>query len=330
MVHINIDYECETIFFMNRKLVMKHTKLKLAILFTFMFATCLIANDKIKVVTSTPDLADIAEQIGGDKIEVIPIARGFQDPHFVDPKPSHILKLKKADIFIQIGLDLEIGWVPPLLEKARNRKIFYNGLGYLNASKDIHLLEVPNINPAELRAQGDIHIYGNPHYWLNPDNGKIIAKNIYDKLSLSWPEESDYFYANFNKYSSELDSAIFAWTKIIEPYQNQKIIAYHNSWPYFADKFKINVAGFIEPKPGIPPTPKHLLSVIELMKNENIKVIIISPYFDQKPARTIADKTGAEVIAIAPSVGAVNNVKTYLDLFEYNLNALASAFERSY
>ena len=294
---------------------------------TILLTTNLFAADKIKIVTSLPDLADIARQIGGDKVEVVAIAKGYQDPHFVDPKPSHILKMTRADLFIHIGLDLEIGWVPPLLEKARNRKIYYSGTGYLNASKNIDLLEVPNIDPAELRAQGDIHIYGNPHYWLDPENGKIIAKNICDKLIAIQPEDSGFFQGKLDSFIDRLDAAIRTWEERMMPYKNVKIIAYHNSWPYFAKRFHIDVVNFIEPKPGIPPTPRHLVSVIKRIRTENIKVIIISPYFDDKPAQTVASKTGATVVSFAPSVEAFKGVDNYLDLFEYNLNELIKAFE---
>lgn len=294
---------------------------------TILLTTNLFAADKIKIVTSLPDLADIARQVGGDKVEVVAIAKGYQDPHFVDPKPSHILKMIKADLFIHIGLDLEIGWVPPLLEKARNRKIYYGGTGYLNASQNIDLLEVPNTNPAELRAQGDIHIYGNPHYWLDPENGKIIAKNICDKLIAIQPEDSGYFQENLNNFIDRLDAAIRIWEERMKPYENVKIIAYHNSWPYFTKRFHIDVVSFIEPKPGIPPTPRHLVSVIKRIRTENIKVIIISPYFDDKPAKTIASKTGATVVSFAPSVEAFKGVDNYLNLFEYNLTELIKAFE---
>ncbi len=285
------------------------------------------ADDKIKIVTSLPDLADIAKRIGGEKVEVEAIAKGYQDPHFVDPKPSHVLKLIRADLFIHIGLDLEIGWVPPLLEKSRNRKVYYGGQGYINASEGMSLLEIPNVDPAQLRAQGDIHVFGNPHYWLDPENGKIIAENICNKLSVVSPGEAEYFRMNLDTFGAQLDSAMQVWLKKMEPYQNRKIVAYHNSWPYFTSRFNIDVAGFIEPKPGIPPTPKHLVSIIKLIKSENIKVVIISPYFDDKPAKAVANRSDAVVVSFAPSVSAFEEVKSYFDLFDYNLNVLISAFE---
>ncbi|MFQ5652018.1 MAG: metal ABC transporter substrate-binding protein [bacterium] len=287
-----------------------------------------LANGKLRIVATLPDLRYIAEQIGGDKVDAFAIARGFQDPHFVDAKPSFVLKLKKADLFVQVGLDLEIGWVPPLLETARNRNVYFGGEGYVNASDGISLLEIPKGNAAQLRAQGDIHIFGNPHYWLDPRNGKIMAQNITSKLTALLPEETVVFEKNLASFNARIDSAYQAWKEKIAPYEGTKIIAYHNSWPYFEHAFDMNIVGFIEPKPGIPPAPSHLVSVIKRMKEENVRIIIISPYFDDKPAQVVARRTGAQVVAIAPSVGAFPQIKTYFDLFDYNLNALIEAIEK--
>lgn len=287
------------------------------------------AAEKLKIVTTIPDLADIAARVGGERVEVEALAKGYQDPHYVDAKPSLILKLRRADLFIQVGLDLEIGWVPPLLDAARNQDIYYGGKGYVDASKDIDLLEVPRGDPAQLRAQGDIHVWGNPHFWLKPQNAKIIAKNILNKLLVVSPDDGEYFQKNFETFRAQIDSADALWQEKFAPYKNVNIIAYHNSWPYFAEHFSIKTAGFIEPKPGIPPTPAQLLSVIKTMREKNIKVIIVSPYFDDKPANSVAEQVGAEVVPFAPSVGAFKDVKNYFDLFDYNLNALIAAFKRN-
>ncbi|MFQ5627785.1 MAG: metal ABC transporter substrate-binding protein [bacterium] len=287
------------------------------------------AAKKLKIVTTIPDLADIAARVGGERVEVEALAKGYQDPHYVDAKPSLILKLKRADMFIQIGLDLEIGWAPSLLETARNRKIYYGGKGYVNAAEGIELLEIPQGDPAKLRAQGDIHVWGNPHFWLNPQNAKVIATNIQKRLISVSPDDAEYFRKNLDVFNAQIDSADAAWKKKFAPYKNVEIIAYHNSWPYFAKHFDINIAGFIEPKPGIPPTPSQLLSVIKTMKDTRIKVIIISPYFDDKPANSVANQVGAEVVPFAPSVGAFKQVESYFDLFDHNINALIAAFKRN-
>jgi len=307
---------------------MHKIRLLSTLLLSLITSGSLLGNGKIKVVTTLPDLAYITRQVGSQHVEVSAIAKGYQDPHFVDAKPSFVLKLKEADLFIQVGLDLEIGWVPPLLETSRNQDIYFGRRGYIDASEGVRLLEVPKVDPAELRAQGDIHIYGNPHYWLDPLNGKIIAENIAGKLSNLRPDLESVFNQNVKNFSARIDSALQVWQNLIEPYKGTKIIAYHNSWPYFENRFGIDIVGFIEPKPGIPPSPSHLVSVIRKMQAQNIKVIIISPYFDAKPAESVADRTGAVVIRFAPSVGAFAEVKTYFDLFDYNIRALVNALNQ--
>lgn len=303
---------------------MKYREL-LPVIFLTLASVC-YGNGKVQIVTTIPDLSAIAQEIGQDKVNTFAIAKGYQDPHFVDAKPSFVLKLKQAELFVQVGLDLEVGWVPPLLQTARNRDASFGGKGYLDASGNIDLLEVPSGDAAELRAGGDIHIYGNPHYWLDPRNGKIVAKNICDALTRLKPGDAAIFDQRLQVFEQRVDSAYAAWQEKLAPYRGSKMIAYHNSWPYFEKAFGLEVAGFIEPKPGIPPTPSHLVSVIKLMRKENIKVIIISPYFDDKPAQSVANRTGAIVVPIAPSVGARKDIKTYFDLFDYNVNRLVEAF----
>jgi zinc/manganese transport system substrate-binding protein len=236
--------------------------------------------------------------------------------------------LKDADVFVQVGLDLEVGWVPPLLETARNSKIYFGGPGYVDASRGVSLLEVPSVDPARMRAEGDIHVFGNPHYWLDPENGKVIAKNIADGLSSIMPTKRTEFADNADQFSARIDSALQVWQQIMAPHKGAKIVAYHNSWPYFEKRFGIEIIAFIEPKPGIPPPPSHLMSVIRMAQDQAVKAIIISPYFDDKPAKSIAKRSNAEVVYLSPSVGATNEVKTYFDLFQSNVTALAKALEK--
>lgn len=286
------------------------------------------ANDRLNVVTTLPDFKSIAEYIGGDRVSVITLAKGYQDPHYVDAKPSFMVKLNRADLFIWAGLDLEVGWVPPLVEGARNSDILWGAPGNLDASQGIPLLQVPDVPAAQLRAGGDLHIYGNPHYWLDPMRGKMIARNICDRLIQLAPEHQAYFEENLQRFNDEIDQRLAGWLQKMEPYKGTKIIAYHNSWPYFEQRFGIVIAGFIEPKPGIPPTPGHLVSIIRKMQQADIRVIIISPYFDENPAQSVARRTDAVVVPIAPSVGAFEEVQSYFDLFDYNINALVAAFKK--
>ncbi|RMD97410.1 MAG: zinc ABC transporter substrate-binding protein [Calditrichaeota bacterium] len=284
---------------------------------------------KLRVVTSLPDLASIAQEVGGSHVETFSIAKGYQDPHFVDPKPSYMIKLQKADLFVQVGLDLEIGWVPPLLDGARNPNILPGGKGYVDASKGVPLLEIPVGDPTKLRAQGDIHVYGNPHYWLDPLRGKIIADNIYDGLVRLRPEFQADFERNLKQFKQKIDQKTAEWIKRLTPYEGTKIVAYHNSWPYFDERFGFDIVTFVEPKPGIPPTPKQLVSVIKTMLQNDVRVIIISPYYSKKSSELIASKTHAQIVELAGSVGGEPGIKTYFDLFDYDINKLIETFQKA-
>ncbi len=313
---------------MGKNRIFRTSKHGLSLMVNFFFISLLIGKSTIEVVTTLPDLRDIAEQIGGERVTVFSIAKGYQDPHFVDAKPSYILKLRRADLFVQVGLGLEIGWIPSLIEGARNSEILWGAPGYVNASKDIPLLQVPTIDPSKLRAEGDIHIYGNPHYWLDPENAKIIAQNIYDGLVRISPNDAEYFEANKQQFFSHIDQAQNRWLDMIRPYQGKKIIAFHDSWPYFENRFSIEIAGFVEPKPGISPTPKHIQRTINIMKQENIRIIIISPFYSKKIPERIAKEVGGIVLVLASSVDGVKGVHSYFDLFDYNIQKLVDAFEK--
>ncbi|MEK7263780.1 MAG: metal ABC transporter substrate-binding protein [Bacteroidota bacterium] len=281
-------------------------------------------NAQLKVVTTLPDLKNITELIGGEYVDVFAIATGYQNPHFVDPKPSYILKLTRADIFITIGLDLETGWVPPLLNSARNAKIQKGADGYIDASANVPLLQVPSsVN----RGEGDIHIYGNPHYWLDIANGKIIAQNIANTLSKLDAEHSSIFAKNLKLFCNKADVKLAELTKKMQPFKGTKIIAYHNEWVYFEQRFGLHIMDFLEPKPGIPPTPSQLAKVINEMKHDMMKIIISSPYFKTESAELVARNTGAKVVVLATSVGANEQVKSYFDLFDYNISQLINALQ---
>ncbi|MDP1677614.1 MAG: metal ABC transporter substrate-binding protein [Bacteroidota bacterium] len=293
----------------------------------FIFSLLLAVSSsysQLKIVTTIPDLKSIAEFIGGDRVDVFSIATGYQNPHFVDPKPSYILKLSKADVFITVGLDLEIGWVPALLNSARNQKIQKGGEGYVDASTNIPLLQIPtSVN----RGEGDIHIFGNPHYWLDPLNGKIIAQTITNTLSRLDPEHQTQFQSNFKKFNETIDTKIKEWEGKLNRFKNTKVIAYHNEWPYFEQRFGLKIVDFLEPKPGIPPTPSQLAKIINVMKREQIKIIINSPYFTAESAELVARNSGGKVLTLATSVGATAEIKTYFDLFDHNVNQLVTALQ---
>jgi len=300
--------------------------MKLNLIFTVLF--CLagagVSAGKINVVTTTTDLKSITELIGSDKVDVFSIATGYQNPHFVDPKPSFIIKLSKADIFVTVGLDLETGWSPQLLSSSRNTKIQKGNDGYVDASAGVPLMQVPSsIN----RGEGDIHIYGNPHYWLDPVNGKQIARNICNALEKISPENKAFFESNLSAFNSKIDSKLKEWITKMAPYKGSKIIAYHNEWCYFEQRFGLTILDFLEPKPGIPPTPTQLVKIISEVKSNSIKVIISSPYFTTSSSDVVTSQTGAKSIILGTSVGAFEGINNYFDLFDYNTDKLIQGFK---
>jgi zinc/manganese transport system substrate-binding protein len=290
------------------------------LLFTFAFANA----KTIKVVTTTTDLRSITELIGGNKVSVNAIATGYQNPHFVDPKPSYIINLSNADMFVTVGLDLEIGWSPQLLSSSRNSKIQKGSEGYVDASIGIGLLQVPT---SANRGEGDIHIYGNPHYWLDPLNGKVIARNIANGLERVDPSNKSFYENNLQAFFNNIDVKLKQWEAEMAPFRGTKVIAYHNEWVYFETRFGLKIVDFMEPKPGIPPTPSQLVKVIGEVKANHIKVIITSPYFTTSSADVVAKQTGVKVLTIATSTGAFPSIKNYFDLFDYDIAQLTAVLK---
>jgi len=286
------------------------------------------AASKIQIMTATTDLASLAQEVGGDKVEVESIARGYQDPHFVDAKPSFLLKLKHADLLIVVGLELEIGWLPPLINQSTNPKIQVGAPGYLDASRFARILEIPTGQVT--RAEGDVHPLGNPHYWLDPENGLRIAKGIADKLSEMRPGDATYFAQRFTDFEQRLKQADQRWLAEMKPYEGRKIVTYHRSWPNFAEHFHLNVVGYVEPRPGIPPSPQHTVELIQQMKRDNVKVIVVEPYFDLKTPNAVARETGGRVLVLPPSVGGEKEITDYFKLFDYDISKLKQAFDATH
>ncbi len=285
------------------------------------------AASRLSVVTTTEDLAALAREVGGDRISVESIAKGYQDPHFVEPKPSFLLKLQKADLLLVVGLQLEIGWLPALQTQSRNARIQTGANGYLDVSQFCKVLEIPTGQVT--RAMGDVHPLGNPHYWLDPDNGRHIAKAIADKFGQLQAADASYFQQRYADFDKRLAAAEKGWDARMAPYRGRKIITYHRSWPNFCDRYGLDVVDYVEPRPGIPPTPSHTLEVINTMKRENIKLILVEPYFDLRTPNSIAEKTGGEVVQIMPSVGGTKEITNYFQLFDYDINLLVNAFSKS-
>jgi zinc/manganese transport system substrate-binding protein len=280
---------------------------------------------KLNVVTATTDLAALTQEVGGDKVNVESIAKGYQDPHFVEAKPSFLLKLRQADLLIVVGLQLEIGWLPPLITQSGNPRIQVAAPGYFDASQFAEIMEIPQ--GTVTRAEGDVHPLGNPHYWLDPDNGRRIARGIANKLADLDTADGALFQQRFQDFEKRLLAAEQKWGGEMKPYRGRKVVTYHRSLPNFAKHFGLDVIGYVEPRPGIPPTPSHTLELMQLMKRENCKIILVEPYFDLKTPQSIARETGAQVVVYLPSVGGVKEVTTYFQLFDYDIALLTKAFQ---
>jgi zinc/manganese transport system substrate-binding protein len=281
----------------------------------------------LNVVTTTEDLAAIAREVGGDKVKVESLSRGYQDPHFVEAKPSFVIKLHSADLLIAVGRELEIGWLPPLVNQARNARIQPGGEGYFDASQGVKILEIPTGQLT--RAMGDVHPQGNPHYWLDPDNGQRIARGIQKKMATLSPADAPYFAQREEAFEKRLAEAQKRWDAQMAPYKGTKIVTYHRSWPNFVDRFGLDVIGYVEPRPGIPPSPSHTIDLISDMKAKNVKIILVEPYFDLKTPNSIARETGAKVLVMAPSVGAEKEITDYVSLFDYDVKLLAAALKEA-
>jgi zinc/manganese transport system substrate-binding protein len=282
---------------------------------------------KVRVLATTEDLAALTREVGGDKVDVSAIARGYQDPHFVESKPSFILGASKADMLVYVGLDLEIGWLPNVIDGSRNPKIQRGAPGNVDASRGITVQEVPTGKIT--RELGDIHAYGNPHYWLDPANARVITANILQGLKAVDPQNAAYYASRRDDFLKRLDAKIAEWKGLMAPWSGLHVVAYHNSWPYFARAFGLVVDEFLEPKPGIPPSPSHVAAVIQTMQREGTKIILMEPYFSRKVPDLVASKAGAQVVELSPSVGGEKEIRTYFDLFDVDLRTLIAAAKAS-
>jgi len=297
--------------------------LSLALLLAATASSPRSAGAQLRVVTSTTDLSNIARQVGGTRIVTRSIGQGYQDPHFIEAKPSFVLELAKADVWAFVGLDLEIGWMPLLIDGARNAKIRPGGAGYVDVSKVIPVIDIPSGNVD--RSQGDVHALGNPHYWLDPANGRRIAWLFRDKFTQLDPNGATTYTANAKAFEARLGAAEQAWAADLAAIKGKPVVAWHTSWRYFAEFTGMNIVGFMEPKPGVPPSPAHLAGLIQTMKRTGAKVIVMEPFYDRKTADFVASKTGATVLVLPPSVGGKKGIDDYIDLMKYDISQLAAA-----
>lgn len=277
---------------------------------------------KVSVVATTPDLAALARAIGGDAVDVKALAKPTEDPHFVDAKPSHIVTLNRADVLIEGGAELELGWLPPLLESARNDKIASGAPGRVVASQGIHMVEIPTSFD---RSKGDIHSLGNPHFLIDPMNAKIVASDIATHLSQVDPKSAAMYKANEKKFSDAIDAKFAEWQKQLAPFKGAKIVTYHRDFVYFANRFGLEILETLEPKPGIAPSPAHLAKVISAMQAEKARVILVQPYQNRKTAETVARQTNATVLDMPQQPGAIRNIDSYIDMMDHLVTTLANA-----
>src|SRR5258705_4585882 len=289
--------------------------------------TSTVAHAKLNVVATLPDFGAIAEQIGGDKVKVTSIARGTEDPHFVDARPSFITVLNKADVLIEGGAELEIGWLPPLVSGARNSKILSDAPGHVILSRNIQLLEVPT-GPLD-RSIGDVHPLGNPHYWLDPGNGKIMARTLADTFSRLDARNAASYQANLEKFTQQLDRKIAEWTKLLQPYRGTKVVTYHKSFDYFLERFGFELVGTIEPKPGIEPSPSYVNALIPRLKDAGVKFAFIEPYRPRKTPEYVTQTIGARLLLLPASVGGNEKVKDYFSLFDYDVAQITATLNAS-
>ena len=278
----------------------------------------------IRVTTTLTTLSSIAEAIGGDRVSATAIAAPGYDPHFIEPRPSDILRLGRSDYFIHMGLDLEL-WRGPLVEAAVNPRLLPGAAGDIDASVGIELLEVPGGGPN--RAAGDIHIFGNPHYWLDPENVKRMAERIAGRLAAGAPGSADLFKENLRFFSRSIDEHMAGWKTTLSPFRGQRLVAYHNSWPYFARAFDLRIDLFIEPKPGIPPSGSHLVDLMAEMERGDVRVIIVEPFQPRRVAESVAKRTSGKVVELWQNPSGKDS---YIEMMDRNVQVLAEALRTSW
>lgn len=283
------------------------------------------ASAQLKVVATTPDLASIAREIGGNAVTVQALAKPTEDPHFVDAKPSHIVTLNRADVLIEGGAELELGWLPPLLESSRNPKIAAGAPGRVVASTGIRMMEIPTSFD---RSKGDVHSLGNPHFLVDPVDAKIVAKNIADHFSRVDPRSASKYAANLAAFNNNVDTKTIQWVRALAPYKGSKVVTYHKDFLYFANRFGLSIVNELEPKPGIAPSPSHLANVIGTMKSQGVKVVLVQPYQNRRTAETVARQTGAKVLDMPEQPGARSNTPTYISMMDNLVNTLVDGLKK--
>ena len=304
---------------------MKHTFSTISL--AALLGSTLPLQGKLNVVATIPDFGAIAAEVGGDKVQVTSIAKGTEDSHFVDARPSFIRVLNQADVLIEGGAELEIGWLPPLVNGARNAKILSDAPGHVVLARGLRLLEVP-AGPVD-RSMGDIHPLGNPHFWFDPVNGKIIASTLAEVFSKLDPANAAAFQSRQKRFDERLDQKLSEWTRVLEPYRGTKVVTYHKSFDYFLNRFGLELAGTIEPKPGIEPSPSYINALIPRLKSTGVRLVLIEGFRPHKTPQYVAEAIGAKLLVLPEKVDGNEKVKDYFSLFDYDVAEIAAALKGS-
>ena len=297
--------------------------MKKLLLSVCILSLALAAHAKLNVVATLPDFGALAEVVGGDKVKVTSLARGAEDPHFVDARPSYIRVLNQADVLLEGGAELEVGWLPPLVNNARNAKILGDASGHVDMSRGLVLLDLPT-GPVD-RSQGDVHPLGNPHFWLDPSNAKLMAARLAQVFGQVDSANAAFYADNARKFAQLIDAKMAAWSRALEPHRGVKVVTYHKSFDYLLKPFGLVAAGTLEPKPGIEPSPNHIQALVPRMKSEGVKLILIETFRPHRTPEKVAAETGAKLLILPASVGAVPKASDYVGLIDYNVAQIAAA-----
>ncbi len=283
------------------------------------------AHAKLNVVATLPDYGAIAEEIGGDMVKVTSLAKGTEDPHFIDARPSFLRILNQADVLLEGGAEMEIGWLPALVNNARNPKILGDAPRHVLMAQGIPLLDVPSV-PVD-RSMGDVHPAGNPHFAHDPANGRIMAAHLVEVFSKLDAANALLYQANLKKFNERLDQKLAEWARLMEPFRGTKVVTYHKSYEYFAARFGLEIVGQIEPKPGIEPSPTHINALIPRMKEAGAKLVLIEPNRPRKTPQYVADAIGAKLVIVPGMVGGHEKIKDYFSLFDYDVAQITAALK---
>lgn len=284
------------------------------------------AAAELRVVTTTTDLAYFTQTVGGGKVHVDAICKGSQDPHFVQARPSYMVTLSRADLVVAVGLELEVGWLPSLIQGARNPAINPGQRGYLEAATAIKPIDVPT--GAVDRSRGDIHPFGNPHFWLDPQNAKLAAHAIADRLAQLDPPNAKLYRDNAATFDARIDKKLAEWQAQMAPYKGTKIASYHATFNYFHRRFGLDSIGYLEDRPGIPPSPAHLVELIRQMREQKVPVVFHESFYDHSTSDMVGQRTGAKVLVLPTSVGGVSGVDTYEQLIDYLISRFIGAVKK--